>query len=320
MPLSAEDAALVADMRQRELHLKERQRAADAIQFIERRFRVVFAVLAGVVCAAAGTGLALVADEIKPNARNLSRPVTVQIVACFIIGVFLGLHVLRSAWGRRVRARRVGRELKKYTSELHAGRRWQPFYYGDEDIAAYVPQILYFIEGEQRFESVAAALAFAKEHRHDTAVFAGRAMELFTEVVEVSNVVVVSNAEESGRPASRIMHFVRSDRPHVWYVATAPEGNKVHALDRGMISVLTGSMELGWTISSNRVQIRRAELGFPEVADLYRAQVPGYVDQLTDEEQQREVVYELTLLSAKVDTWLEHEVVVFDAGARSEFD
>jgi len=29
------------------------------------------------------------------------------------------------------------------------------------------------------------------------------------------------------------------------------------------------------------------------------------------QQQQREVVYELTLQSAKIDTWLEHEVVEF---------
>ena len=74
---------------------------------------------------------------------------------------------------------------------------------------------------------------------------------------------------------------------------------------------MTPPTEAGATIGSNRVQIRRAALPFPQVADLYRAQVPGYVDRLTEEEQQRELVYELTLQSARVDTWLEREVVEF---------
>ncbi len=74
---------------------------------------------------------------------------------------------------------------------------------------------------------------------------------------------------------------------------------------------MTPPTESGATIGSNRVRIRRAPMPFPEVADLYRAQVPGYVDRLTEDEQQRELVYELTLQSAKVDTWLDHEVVEF---------
>ena len=81
---------------------------------------------------------------------------------------------------------------------------------------------------------------------------------------------------------------------------------------------MTPPTESGATIGSNRVQIRRAPIRFPEVADLYRAQVPGYVDRLTEDEQQREQVYELTLQSARVDTWLEREVVEFrDPGPRS---
>ena len=199
----------------------------------------------------------------------------------------------------------------RFTSELHAGRRWQSFYYEDEDISAYVPQILYFIEGEQRFDSVRDALAFAKANRHDSATFARRAHEIFTEVVAATNVMVLSTVDESGTPASRIMRVVRSDRPDVWYVTTAPEGAKANAFDGGRIAVLAGVIETGETISSNRVRVRRADLGFHDIADLYRDQVPGYVDRLTEEERQRELVYELTLLSAKVDTWLRREIVEF---------
>ena len=74
---------------------------------------------------------------------------------------------------------------------------------------------------------------------------------------------------------------------------------------------MTPPTESGATISSNRVQIRRAGSSVSRVVELYRAQVPGYTDGMTEDEQQRELVYELTLQSARVDTWLEHDVVTF---------
>ena len=44
MPLSPADERLIADMKQREFHLKARQRAADAILYRVRRYRAVFVV------------------------------------------------------------------------------------------------------------------------------------------------------------------------------------------------------------------------------------------------------------------------------------
>lgn len=312
MPLSPADQALVADMKQRELHVKSRQRAADTIRFEVRRYRAVLTALVAVAGAAVGALIYLAVDITLPGRPDSWRPLIVNVVLGAVIGVQLGRSVLGTAWGQRRLADYETGRRSRFTSELHAGRRWQSFYYEDEDISAYVPQILHFIEGE-RFDSVQAALDFAKANRHDSTTFAGRARETFTKVAAATNVVAVSTVDESGTPASRVMRFVRSDRPEVWYVTTAPEGTKAHALDGGRIAVLAGTMETGETISSNRVRVRRAPFGFAEVADLYRAQVPGYVDRLTDEEQERELVYELTLLSAKVDTWLEREFVEFDA-------
>lgn len=99
----------------------------------------------------------------------------------------------------------------------------------------------------------------------------------------------------------------------MWYVTTAPESPKVREFDRGRVAVLTVPTGSGATISSNRVSIRRSGLAFRDVADLYRAQVPGFVDGMTDDEQERELVYELRLSSAKVESWLEQDVVDLDA-------
>jgi hypothetical protein len=312
MALSPADQALLADMRQREQHLKSRQRAADAVRYAVRRYRTVVTALTAAAGAALGVGLYFAVDGSLVHRPEWWRPLVVNVLLGIVIGVQLGRSLLRSQWGRRRLAHYEAGLRRRYASELYAARRWQSFYYEDEDISAYVPQILYFIDAEQRFDSVRAALAFAKDNRHDGSTFAWRAREAFTTVAGETNVVVVSTVDRSGMPASRIMPFVRSERPAVWYVTTAPEGNKVHAFEHGRIAVLTVPTEAGATISSNQVRIRRAPLGFSDVAALYRAQVPGYVDRLTEEEQQRELVYELTLLSAKVDTWLEREIVEFE--------
>ena len=178
--------------------------------------------------------------------------------------MLLGRSLLQHAVGPTdcLPGRRAGC-VREYTSELHAGRRWLPFYYQDEDISAYVPQILYFIEGEQRFDSVQAALAFAKENPRDSTTFAARALDMFDKVAAQTNLVVVSSADEAGTPSSRVMRFVRSDRPGVWYVTTAPEGTKAHEFDHGRIALVTPPTESGATIGSNRVQIRRAQMPFP---------------------------------------------------------
>ena len=315
MPLSPTDAALVADMKQREFHLKNRQRVTDAILFEVRRYRNVVAVIAGLLGALVGAAIFFVVELTMANKDGWPQLLLVDIVLGAIIGVQVGRALLRGRWGKVQIAKKEQQLYDKYTSELHAGRRWLQFYYGEENISEYVPQILYFIEGEGRFDSVADALAFAKQNRRTSDPFASRALARFTKVASESTVVVVSSADDDGRPTSRVMRFVKSDRPGVWYVTTAPEGHKVHEFDQGRIALITSPTDAGATISSNRVRIRRAAVSFPEIAHLYREQVPGYVDRLTDDDQQRELVYELALHSAKVDTWLEHDVVEFGEGA-----
>jgi hypothetical protein len=105
------------------------------------------------------------------------------------------------------------------------------------------------------------------------------------------------------------MCFVKSDRPGVWYVTTAPDTPKVPELDAGKVALTTVPTADGATISSNEVRIRRAGKTFMDIADLYRAQAPGYLDGMTEEDQRLELVYELTLRSAKVDSWASRDLV-----------
>jgi hypothetical protein len=89
-------------------------------------------------------------------------------------------------------------------------------------------------------------------------------------VAAQTNLVLIASTDEAGRPSGRIMSFVKSDRPGVWYVTYGTGGPKVHEFDYGQIALVTTPTEAGATISSNRVQIRRAGVRLGAVAELYR--------------------------------------------------
>jgi hypothetical protein len=183
------------------------------------------------------------------------------------------------------------------------------FDYQGEDISHYVPQLLYVIETEHRFDSVPAALEFVKQHHHDNTQAEAHGLRQFNAVAARTNLVVVSSVDAHGQPSSRVMRFVTTDRPGVWYVTTAPDTPKVRELDAGKVALITVPTEDGATISSSHVRVRRAGRTFTDVADLYRAQVPGYLDGMTEEDQRLELVYQLALQAAEVESWGSHDQV-----------
>jgi hypothetical protein len=115
MPLSREDEALLADMKQRELHIKSRQRAADAIEYQVRRYRTVLVALVGVVGAIIGAGVFLAARPAHPDGRNWWPLMFVNIALGALLGVLLGQHLLRTRWGRGPRGPQGGQDR----SEVH---------------------------------------------------------------------------------------------------------------------------------------------------------------------------------------------------------
>ena len=234
--------------------------------------------------------------------------VTLAVFAA-VIGSLLARGMLQTRLGQRLRANDEVRLTRKYSGELHAGRRWMQFYYGDEDISPYVPQILYVLESEHRFDSVPAALDFVKQHYDENTEAQERALRQFNAVAAQTSLMVLSSVNAQGQPSSRVMRFVKSDRPGVWYSTTAPDAPKVLEFDEGKVALITVPTEGGATISSNNVRIRRAGKTLMDIADLYRAQVPRYLDGMTEEDQRYELVYELTLQSAQVDSWGSRDLV-----------
>jgi len=314
--MTAEDQRVLHNMRQRELTLKKRQRAANAIFHETTRYRRLLMFVTALAVAILVTAVFLATQVVyRPNEADASL-ITWEAARVLIIGAIVGLLVgagwLRLAPGRRLLDRKEAQLNQKYSGDLHAGRRWQQFFYRDEEISVYIPQILHLIESEHQFDNVDEALAFVKSCRHDDPRFRDRGLALFNSVAAGTDLIVVASADEQGRPSSRFMRFVTTDRPGVWCVTSAPDTPKVHELDRGVVSIITAPSEKGEAISSNHVLVRRLEGGFASVADLYREQVPRYLDGMTEEDQACEVVYELTLESARVSSWTYNEMVVFD--------
>ncbi|CKI23916.1 hypothetical protein LTT02_28445 [Mycolicibacterium smegmatis] len=312
MSLSTADRLLIESMKQREFNLKKRQRAANAIFHETRRYRVLLVATWAVVVAGVMTGVCV---GLGNTLRYVSDPWRMSLVVFAVGSVFgalSGAGWVRTPAGEKLLANKERRLHHKYGGDLHAGRRWQQFYHRGEDISVYIGQILYVVDSEQRFECVDDALAFVKAHSGEIARFRQRGLEMFNAVVTGTTLLVVSSVNERGEVSSRFMRFVKTDRPGVWFVTTSPDSPKVREFDSGAVALITVPNADGATISSNRVRIARSGLPFGAIAGLYRDQVPEYLDGMTEQDQRRELVYELTLESAKIDTWVDHELVVFN--------
>lgn len=226
MSLSAEDRSLLAAMEQRAFHLKKRQRATDLIVHRMRRYRAGVVLLTAVLVAVTVTAVFLAAESTLADPTGWWLPTAVVVVVSALLGVETGAELLRSRWGRSLLARKEGRLRRAFSTELQAGRRWQPFQYQGEDVSAYVPQILHLLDtelhpgaddarpgGGPRFHSVAEALAFAKRHRGEGISAIERALARFDGVAAEATELVVSSTDGAGRLSSRVMRFVESDRP-----------------------------------------------------------------------------------------------------------
>jgi hypothetical protein len=307
------DQDLIARMKQRELHLKARQRATHTIAYEIRRSRKTFVAIMAVVGAIVVDGAFVTVERVLIGDFGVWRGTFAVFVFGGIFGGLLGHFLLSTAPGRRRLASKEARLALKYGADLSAGRRWLEFYYEGEDISPYIPEILHSIENEHRFDSVREALEAVKQWHYelDNARSRARALEVFTEAADQTNVVTIASVDAAGRPSARVMNYVTSDQVDLWYLTTAPDSPKVAELDRGAIALVTAQTRSGATISSNQLQLKRSDRRFLSVAQLYRDQVPGYVEHMSDDEQQHELVYELRLHSAKIETWTERNVVVF---------
>jgi general stress protein 26 len=72
-----------------------------------------------------------------------------------------------------------------------------------------------------------------KQHHHENPQDQAHALRQFNAVAAQTNLMVLSSVDAEGQPSSRVMRFVKTDRPGVWYAATAPDSPKVHEVNEG---------------------------------------------------------------------------------------
>ncbi|WP_390230153.1 hypothetical protein [Gryllotalpicola reticulitermitis] len=300
-------------MKQREFAQKKRLRAASSMYHERRRYRGLLVTVVTIMIAVIVAIVYGLARHVLPSPwPQLWARTWPALVIGAIIGWLAASLWVRSAGGRRALAANDRRLNEKYSGDLHAGRRWQQFFYNGEEISTLIPRILYALERDVAPESLDAVIASVRATRYENPRFRARGREIFNSLTAATDLLLLSTSDERGQPSSRFMRFVTTDRPGVWYVTSAPDAPKIHEFDRGCAALLTVPTDSGATISSNRVRLRRSDKAFPDVADLYRAQVPRYLDGMTPADQACEVVYELTIESACVSSWEYNEVVQFE--------
>lgn len=321
MPLSPEDEQVVRDMRQRELTEKKRRRAISVMRREHARYRLMLLALVALAFAVlGGLAYASVRGFLHDAWPRLWQEIWPVLIVAAVLGWLAGSVWLRSSSGQRLLARKDRLLNERHSGDLYAGRRWQQFYYKGEEISAYVPQILFTLDSGDGIGTVDEVLARVRETRLGNPRLQARGREIFASIASAADLLVLATSDELGRPSSRFMRFVTSERPGVWYVTSAPGTPKIPEFDRGDASVITVPDESGATISSNRVRLRRAGKSFAEVAELYRAQVPRYLDGMTPDDQALEAVYELVIDSARVSSWEFNEPVVFEHDAELPTD
>ncbi|MHC9531861.1 hypothetical protein ACVPPR_00155 [Dellaglioa sp. L3N] len=89
------------------------------------------------------------------------------------------------------------------------------------------------------------------------------------------------------------------------------ETPKIAELDLGKAAINTIPTSTGMTIASNRLSVKGSTYKLADLADLYREQVPGFMGGLSDEDIEDEIIYEIVIQSARLDTWTQHDQVKF---------
>lgn len=203
------------------------------------------------------------------------------------------------------------RIVKRYTEALSVSNRWLQFYYYQREISHIIPQILYYLEANPALETIDDAIAYIDSQPVSSELYQNNLSE-FRKYVKQFNTMVLSTANELGQPASRQINFVTLDGiPNVWYFGTDPEAPKVSELDLGRAAIFTLPTSEELRITSNRLKVYRTQYRFSDIAEAYQKQVPGYVESLSKEEQEKEIIFAIELKSARIDSRFQNKGLTF---------
>ncbi|WP_270309286.1 pyridoxamine 5'-phosphate oxidase family protein [Weissella confusa] len=305
------DEQLVAHMKLREHHMKRRQVTTNKIFRLQKRVKQVTTLIGTLVSTIILMAILIYSPlDVRERLQGLPRVDVLIFVGLLIIMSFIMHKMIECGTMKRFFKRQSAKIRRRYSGELHAGRRWIQFYYKGRDIGPLIPQILYYVDSEGEFDSVDTAI----NHIDQTVGRLQKAgVEKFQRYARLTNQVILSSIRSDGKPSSRLMRFVKvPDRPNVWLMASAPDTPKIAELTNNRVAIFTPPTRDGATISSNNVSIVQAPYHLEAVTDLFKEQVHGYLDGMNEEDLATEIVFELTIHSAKLDTWTDHSLAVLD--------
>lgn len=310
--LSKKDQAIVDDMIVRERNMKNRQRVIGVIMHKRRLFKQRLVMYTAILTTA---GFWVLYTSFA-RYGNLSVINIIQVnVLMTVILLFFNFYI----WQKLVRYNPMQLFIKHYNNRLRvqyagallASKRWLQFYYHKREISRMIPQILYFLHTKPQFTSIDEVIAYIDKQNANPHIHQND-LRKFQKFVNQTNEMMLSISDENGQPSSRQMRFiVLDDAPNIWYFGTAPDTPKIEELDRGLAAIHTMPTSEGMTIASSRLRVYRAQYKLDELADYYNAQVPGFMDSLSAEDREREIIYAIELKSARLDSWTQHEEVTF---------
>ncbi|CAH1855857.1 pyridoxamine 5'-phosphate oxidase family protein [Convivina intestini] len=135
-------------------------------------------------------------------------------------------------------------------------------------------------------------------------------MTLFEEYMQAAKGLVVISTAVDGQPSSRLMGFAPDpQQPNVWYLVSQPDATKVKELAQNeRVAILTLLNENGARIESNQATMTRSDKQWSEVASYFKAPIFSKMHPHPEEE----VLYQLTIHSARLASYAGNENVTFD--------
>lgn len=310
--ISKEDKRLLDEMVVRERNMKKRRDISGLMLHKLRLFKRRLVVFLTVLSTGILLGLYMTFEPFKMLSVVSIIEVNVLVAAILFLFTSYFWQIMLKHWPLKHLISWYKTKLRvTYAGPLLASKRWLQFYYKDRDISPYIPQILYYLQNESKLKTVDEVLAFIDEGA-PSEVEEHNVLDKFRRFIGETNQMVLSTASADGMPASRQMRFIVSpDKSNVWYFGSAPETPKIAELDLGKAAINTIPTSTGMTIASNRLSVKRSKYKLADLAELYRVQVPGFMDGLLEEDIEDEIIYEIVIKSARLDTWTQHDQVKF---------
>ncbi|WP_409021870.1 pyridoxamine 5'-phosphate oxidase family protein [Dellaglioa sp. P0083] len=310
--ISKEDKRLLDEMVVRERNMKKRRDISGLMLHKLRLFKRRLVAFLTVLSTGILLGLYMTFEPFKMLSVVSIIEVNVLVAAILFLFTSYFWQIMLKHWPLKHLISWYKIKLRvTYAGPLLASKRWLQFYYKDRDISPYIPQILYYLQNESKLKTVDEVLAFIDEGTPSD-VEEHNVLDKFRRFIGETNQMVLSTASADGMPASRQMRFIVSpDKSNVWYFGSAPETPKIAELDLGKAAINTIPTSTGMTIASNRLSVKRSKYKLEDLAELYRAQVPGFMDGLLEEDIENEIIYEIVIKSARLDTWTQHDQVKF---------